>query len=101
MAHLTDYLLPILQSCAGRGNQSDPELDERVQDHLKSTNNPWIVNETHIKVKGQKGIYIGQLIQKGIRPVFIQVNQGIKKAKTFFKKVLGLFYMFLNLVSSF
>jgi transposase-like protein len=30
-----------------------PELDERVQRHLKRTNDSWKVDETYVKVKSQ------------------------------------------------
>lgn len=34
-------------------HQYEPELDERVQCHLKTTNNFWRVDETYVKIKGE------------------------------------------------
>lgn len=34
-------------------HQYGPELDKRVRDHLKKTNDSWRVDETYIKVKEQ------------------------------------------------
>ena len=34
-------------------HQYGPELDKRIRRHLKQTNDPWRVDETYIKVKGQ------------------------------------------------
>ena len=35
-------------------HQYGPELNERIRKHLKSTNDSWRVDETYIKIKGEK-----------------------------------------------
>lgn len=35
-------------------HQYGPELNERIRTHLKLTNNSWRVDETYIKIKGEK-----------------------------------------------
>ena len=59
-------------------HQYGPELDERVQRHLKPTNDSWRVDETYIKVKGQwMDVYsaVMHMIKKK------QVHQGVKSAQ--------------------
>lgn len=34
-------------------HQYDPELNERIRCHLKTTNDSWRVDETYVKIKGQ------------------------------------------------
>ena len=47
------------------------ELNERIRKHLKSTNDSWRVDETYIKIKGEKCTYIARLIPEEIRLIFI------------------------------
>ncbi|PDY63036.1 IS6 family transposase, partial [Bacillus cereus] len=35
-------------------HQYGPALNERIRKHLKSTNDSWRVDETYIKIKGEK-----------------------------------------------
>ena len=52
-------------------HQYEPELNERIRKHLKSTNDSWRVDETYIKIKGEKCTYIARSIPKDIRLIFI------------------------------
>ena len=40
------------------------ELNERIRKHLKSTNDSWRVDETYIKIKGEK-MYLYRAIDSG------------------------------------
>ena len=51
-------------------HQYGPELNERIRKHLKSTNDSWRVDETYIKIKGEK-MYLYRAIPKDIRLIFI------------------------------
>ena len=45
-------------------HQYGPELNERIRKHLKSTNDSWRVDETYIKIKGEK-MYLYRAIDSG------------------------------------
>ena len=52
-------------------HQYGPELNARIRKHLKVTNDFWRVDETYIKIKGEKCIYIVQSIPKETQLIFI------------------------------
>src|SRR3954464_2133267 len=74
------------------------ELDKRVRRHLKPTNDSWRVDETYIKVKGQR-MYLYHAVDSEGNTIdfYLSKTRDKKAAKRFFKKACGLF-MFQSLV---
>ena len=70
-------------------HQYGPELNERIRKHLKSTNDSWRVDETYIKIKGEKCTYIARSIPKDIRLILFKLQTRYKSAKRFLKKALA------------
>jgi transposase, IS6 family len=67
-----------------------PIINERMRKHLKSTNDPWRVNETYIKIKGKDSDLYRSVDSEGIIIDFVvSDNRDKKTAKEFFKKALG------------
>ena len=71
-------------------HQYGPELDKRIQRHLKQTNNSWGVDETYIKVKGQ-WMYLYRAVDSEGNTIdfYLSKNRNTKSAKRFFKKALA------------
>ncbi|MGE6964239.1 IS6 family transposase [Bacillus thuringiensis] len=63
-------------------HQYGPELNERIQKHLKSTNGSWRVDETYIKIKGEN-----MYLYRGI-DFYLSRKRDAKAAKRFLKKAL-------------
>jgi len=70
-------------------HQYGPELDKRVQRHLKQTNDSWRVDETYIKVKGQ-WMYLYRAVDSEGNTIdfYLSKSRDTKAAKRFFKKAL-------------
>jgi transposase-like protein len=75
-------------------HQYGPELDERVQRHLKATNDSWRVDETYIKVKGQ-WMYLYRAVDSEGNTIDFYLNKtrDHKAAKRFLKKALRSFHV--------
>ena len=75
-------------------HQYGPELDKCVRRHLKSTNDPWRVDETYVKVKG-RWMYLYRVVDsKGNTIDFcLSKTRNQKAAKRFFKKALRSFHV--------
>jgi transposase-like protein len=71
-------------------HQYGPELDKRVQRHLKQTNDSWRVDETYIKVKGQ-WMYLYRAVDSEGNTIdfYLSKSRDTKAAKRFFKKALA------------
>lgn len=76
-------------------HQYGPELDERIQRHLKLTNDSWRVDEAYIKVKGQY-IYLYRIVDSEGNTIdfYLSGTRDTKFAKSFFKKALWSFHIF-------
>ena len=70
-------------------HQYGPELNERIRKHLKSTNDSWRVDETYIKIKGEKCTYIARSIPKDIRLILFKLQTRYKRRQAFSKEGLG------------
>lgn len=71
-------------------HQYDPELDERVRDHLKPTNDSSRVDESYVQVKGQWMYLYRAVDSEGNTIVFYLSKARNKQAdKRFFKKALA------------
>jgi transposase-like protein len=75
-------------------HQYDPELDERVQRHLKTINDSWRVDETYIKVKGQ-WMYLYRAVDSEGNTIdfYLSKTRDHRAAKRFFKKALRSFHV--------
>ncbi|RAS75599.1 IS6 family transposase [Priestia endophytica] len=71
-------------------HQYGPELDKRVQRHLKQTNDSWRVDETYTKVKGQ-WMYLYRAVDSEGNTIdfYLSKSRDTKAAKRFFKKALA------------
>ncbi|EEM68552.1 Transposase [Bacillus thuringiensis serovar andalousiensis BGSC 4AW1] len=71
-------------------HQYGPELNERIRKHLKDTNDSWRVDETYIKIKGEK-MYVYRAIDSegNIIDFYLSRKQDAKAAKCFLKKALA------------
>ncbi len=75
-------------------HQYGPELDKRIRHHLKQTNDSWKVDETYIKVKGQRLYLYRAVDSKGNTIDFcLSKTRDQKAAKHFFKKALQSFHV--------
>ena len=71
-------------------HQYGSELDERVQCHLRQTNDSWRIDETYIKIKGQWMYLYRAVDSKGNTIAFyLSESRDTKAAKCFFKKALA------------
>ena len=70
-------------------HQYGPELNERIRKHLKSTNDSWRVDETYIKIKGEKCTYIARLIPEEIRLILFKPQTRCNGRQAFSKEDLG------------
>ncbi|MED1378555.1 IS6 family transposase, partial [Bacillus paranthracis] len=70
-------------------HQYGPELNERIRTHLKSTNASWRVDETYIKIKGEK-MYLYRIIDSEGNSIdfYLSCKRDAKAAKRFLKKAL-------------
>jgi len=70
-------------------HQYGPELNERIRTHLKLTNNSWRVDETYIKIKGEKMYLYRAIDSKGNTiDFYLSCKRDAKAAKCFLKKAL-------------
>lgn len=71
-------------------HQYEPELDERVRCHLKTTNNSWRVDETYVKVKGE-WMYLYRAVDPEGNTIdfYLSESRDKRAAKRFFKKALA------------
>ncbi|WP_420975233.1 IS6 family transposase [Bacillus thuringiensis] len=71
-------------------HQYGPELNERIRKHLKSTNDSWRVDETYIKIKGEK-MYLYRAIDSEGNTIdfYLSCKRDAKAAKRFLKKALA------------
>ncbi|MGH0945109.1 IS6 family transposase, partial [Bacillus mycoides] len=71
-------------------HQYGPELNERIRKHLKSTNDSWRVDETYIKIKGEK-MYLYRAIDSEGNTIdfYLSQRRNASAAKRFLKKVLA------------
>ncbi|MEK4418382.1 IS6 family transposase [Bacillus sp. FSL K6-0268] len=75
-------------------HQYGPELNERIRKHLKPTNNSWRVDETYLKIKGEKMYLYRAIDSEGNRINFyLSKTRNHKAAKRFFKKALQSFHV--------
>ncbi|MGE6540782.1 IS6 family transposase [Bacillus luti] len=75
-------------------HQYGPELDERLRCHLKPTNDSWRVDETYVKVKGQRMYLYRSVDSKGNTiDFYLSKTRDHKAAKRFFKKALRSFHV--------
>ncbi|HFK1812355.1 TPA: IS6 family transposase, partial [Bacillus cereus] len=71
-------------------HQYGPELNKRIRTHLKLTNNSWRVDETYIKIKGEK-MYLYRAIDSEGNTIdfYLSRKRDAKAAKCFLKKTLA------------
>ncbi|MGX5575988.1 IS6 family transposase [Bacillus toyonensis] len=71
-------------------HQYGPELNERIRKHLKSTNGSWRVDETYIKIKGEK-MYLYRAIDSEGNTIdfYLSQRRNANAAERFLKKVLA------------
>ncbi|PHG09634.1 IS6 family transposase [Bacillus toyonensis] len=71
-------------------HQYGPELNERIRKHLKATNDSWRVDETYIKIKGEK-MYLYRAIDSEGNTIdfYLSRKRDTKAAKCFLKKALA------------
>ena len=74
-------------------HQYGPELNERIRKHLKSTNDSWRVDETYIKIKGEK-MYLYRAIDSGGNTIdfYLSPKRDAMVAKRFLKKTLASYH---------
>lgn len=74
--------------------QYSPELDKRLRRHLKRTNDSWRVDETYIKVKGQR-MYLYRAVDSEGNTIdfFLSKTRDQKATNCFFKKALRSFHI--------
>src|SRR5579884_1161962 len=70
-------------------HQYGPELNERIRNHLKRTNDSWRVDETYIKIKGEN-MYLYRAIDSEGNTIdfYLSSKRDTKAAKRFLKKAL-------------
>ena len=75
-------------------HQYGPQLEEKIRNHLKSTNDSWRVDETYIKVKGQ-WIYLYRAVDSEGNTIdfYLSKSRDKQAAKHFFKKALAFSYI--------
>ncbi|ANS51932.1 hypothetical protein BT246_66400 (plasmid) [Bacillus thuringiensis] len=74
-------------------HQYGPELNERIRKHLKSTNDSWRVDETYIKIKGDKRYLYRAIDSEGNTiDFYLSCKRDTKAAKRFLKKVLASYH---------
>ncbi|MBJ8031642.1 IS6 family transposase [Bacillus cereus group sp. N21] len=75
-------------------HQYGPQLEEKVRQHLKSTNDSWEVDETYIKVKGQ-WMYLYRAVDSEGNTIdfYLSKSRDKQAAKCFFKKALAFSYV--------
>ncbi|WP_257145444.1 IS6 family transposase [Bacillus cereus] len=71
-------------------HQYGPELNERVRKHLKATNDSWRVDETYIKIKGER-MYLYRAVDSEGNTIdfYLSRKRDAKAAKCFLKKALA------------
>ncbi|KIQ80900.1 transposase, partial [Bacillus sp. L_1B0_5] len=75
-------------------HQYGPELNERIQKHLKRTNDSWRVDETYIKIKGEN-MYLYRAVDSegNTLDFYLSKKRDAKAAKCFLKKALASFHV--------
>ncbi len=69
--------------------QYGPELNERIREHLKPTNDSWRVDETYLKIKGENMYLYRAIDSKGNTiDFYLSRTRDAKAAKRFLKKAL-------------
>lgn len=70
-------------------HQYGPALNEQIRKHLKSTNDSWRVDETYIKIKGEK-MYLYRAIDSEGNTIdfYLSTKRDAQAAKRFLKKAL-------------
>ncbi|PHC37115.1 IS6 family transposase [Bacillus toyonensis] len=73
-----------------RVHQYGPELNERIRKHLKPTNDSWRVDETYLKIKGEK-MYLYRAIDSEGNTIdfYLSQKRDAKAAQCFLKKALA------------
>jgi transposase, IS6 family len=75
-------------------HQYGPELDKRVRRHLKPITDPWRVDETYVKVKGQwMYLYLAGDSEGNTIDFYLSKARSHKAAKRFSKKALRPFHV--------
>ncbi|MEK4841342.1 IS6 family transposase [Bacillus sp. FSL L8-0152] len=71
-------------------HQYGPKLNGRIRKHLKRTNDSWRVDETYIKIKGQK-MYLYRAVDSAGNKLdfYLSNRRDAKAAKRFLKKALA------------
>ncbi|MBG9539116.1 transposase [Bacillus thuringiensis] len=71
-------------------HQYGPELNKRIRKHLKPTNDSWRVDETYLKIKGEK-MYLYRAIDSEGNTIdfYLSQKRDAKEAKCFLKKALA------------
>ena len=71
-------------------HQYGPELNERIRTHLKSTNDSWRVDETYIKIKGEKMYLYRAIDSEGSTiDVYLSRKRDAMAVKRFLKQALA------------
>ncbi len=75
-------------------HQYGPELNEQIRKHLKPTNDSWRVDETYIKIKGQK-MYLYRAVDSegNTLDFYLSNKRDAKAAKRFLKKALASYHV--------
>ncbi|MGE6619747.1 IS6 family transposase [Bacillus mycoides] len=71
-------------------HQYGPELNKRIRKYLKRTNDSWRVDETYLKIKGEK-MYLYRAVdsQGNTLDSYLSKKRDAKAAKRFLKKALA------------
>ncbi len=71
-------------------HQYGPELNARIQKHLKRTNDSWRVDDTYLKIKGEK-MYLYRAIDSegNTLDFYLSKKRDAKAVKRFLKKALA------------
>src|SRR5665647_2178831 len=71
-------------------HQYSPEIEKKIERHLRPTNDSWRVDETYIKVKGKWKYFYRAVDSNGDTIDFmLSAKRNRKAAKRFFKKALS------------
>ncbi|WP_043838296.1 IS6 family transposase [Muricoccus aerilatus] len=67
-----------------------PEIEKRIQPHLRASNGSWRVDETYVRVKG-RWMYLYRAVDSCGRTIdsLLSVKRDAAAAKRFFRKALG------------
>lgn len=75
-------------------HQYGSQLEEKVRNHLKTTNDSWRVDETYIKVKG-RWMYLYRAVdsEENIIDFYLSKSRDKQAAQHFYKKALAFLYI--------